>query len=450
MHHLVVAQREHKILAVSVDHRERRLAMVVLPVDRVASEIRQHVVHPPHVPFEVETEPAVGRRPRDAAPRRAFLGNHERPRHLGVHGVVEVAQEIDGLEIFTAAMAVRQPLAGFAGIIEIEHRGHGVHAQAVEVEFPQPVQRGGRQKVAHLVAPEVEDKRAPVRVFALPRVRVFVERGAVEACQRMIVLGKMRRHPIQDHPEAALVGAVDQRPEFVRRAESRRRREITCALVPPGAAERMLGHRQQLKVGETEIDRIIDQRVSQFEVAQRAVAVVVVPRPRAEMNFVDRHRAALGIAFAARFHPGRIIPNVAAGRGGQRGVRRRVLAEKGKGIALEPQRAVRVLKLKFVMLPGADPGDKARPQPGAGVPMQRVGPSIEPVPVADHTDPPGIRCPHREAVAVGPIHAVRVRAKHVVEVAVGALGDVIAVQIGHGDGGRHKSFLAHRVRNAPT
>ena len=43
-------------------------------------------------------------------------------------------------------------------------------------------------------------------MLALPRIGVLVERRAVEAREAVDVLGKMARHPIEDHADAGVDG----------------------------------------------------------------------------------------------------------------------------------------------------------------------------------------------------------------------------------------------------
>ena len=83
-------------------------------------------------------------------------------------------------EIFAAAEFVGDPFARLAAVVEIEHRGHGIDAQAVDVIFVEPEQRVGEQEIAHFVAAVVEDQRAPVGMLALPRIGMLVEARAVE------------------------------------------------------------------------------------------------------------------------------------------------------------------------------------------------------------------------------------------------------------------------------
>ena len=65
MDHLIVAQRQHEVFVEGIQHAERQLVVVILPVDGVIAEVVQCVVHPPHVPLHAEAESAEMRRPRN-------------------------------------------------------------------------------------------------------------------------------------------------------------------------------------------------------------------------------------------------------------------------------------------------------------------------------------------------------------------------------------------------
>ena len=207
------------------------------------------------------------RGPGHAGPGRGLLGDRHDAGDAPVGGGVRLLQERDRLEVLAAAVDVRDPLAVVARVVQVEHRGDGVDPQAVDVELLEPVQRVGDQEVADLVPAEVEDEGAPVRVLAAPRVAVLVERLAVEPGQRPLVLREVRGHPVEDHADAGLVQAVDEVPEVVGRPEARRRRVVGADLVAPGAAERVLGHRQELDVGEAEVADVAGQLVGEIPVA---------------------------------------------------------------------------------------------------------------------------------------------------------------------------------------
>ena len=227
-------------------------------------------MHPAHVPLEAEAQAAVGGRPGDALPRRGLLGDRDRAGDPLVDGAVHLLEELHGLEVLAAAVDVGRPLTGLPGVVEVEHRGDRVDAQAVDVELLQPVERVGDQEVAHLAAPEVEDVGAPVGVLAAGGVRVLVERRAVEAGQRELVLGEVRRDPVDDDADAGLVQAVDEVPEAVGVAEARRRGEVRRDLVAPRAPERVLHDRHELDVGEAEVGQVGDQVVGEVGVRVEA------------------------------------------------------------------------------------------------------------------------------------------------------------------------------------
>ena len=284
-------------------------------------------MHPAHVPLEAEAEAALGGRLGDAGPRRRLLGDGDRAGHPLADGAVHLLEELHRLEVLAAAVHVGRPLAGLAGVVEVEHRGDGVDAQAVDVELLEPVERVGDQEVADLAAAEVEDVGAPVGVLAAGRVRVLVERRAVEAGQRELVLREVRGHPVDDHADAGLVQPVDEEPEAVGVAEPRGRGEVRRDLVAPRAAERVLHDRHELDVGEAEVGEVRHELVGELGVASRPRRRVLAPG--AEVHLVDRHRLAqAGVRRAALVHPVVVAPGVRRledhrrGRGRDLGVER--------------------------------------------------------------------------------------------------------------------------------
>ena len=327
-----------------------------------------------------------------------------------------------------AAVGVRRPLALLAGVVEVEHRGHGVHPQPVDVVLLQPVQRVGDQEVAHLGAAVVEDQRAPVRVLAAARIGVLVQRPAVEADQRPLVLGEVRGHPVDDHADPRLVQAVDEEPEVVRVAEPGGRRVVGGDLVPPGAAEGVLGDRQELDVGEPQGADVADQLVGQLAVAQP------LP-PGAEVHLVDAHRLVVQVLGGPRGDPLLVAPDVVRLHHHRRR-RGRDLGAVGHRVGLLPPRSVPAEDLQLVPGAGADPGDEQLPDPAGPQAAHRV-PAPDPVvEVRDHPDRQGVRRPDRERRPLDLPHrageAPHVRPEHVPQLLVAALGDQVQVDLAEG------------------
>lgn len=77
--------------------------MIVFAMHRIELHRVQRVVHPAHIPFVMESQPAGVRRPGDAGKRGGHLCHGDRAVTLRADGMVDVAQKGDGLQIFIAA-----------------------------------------------------------------------------------------------------------------------------------------------------------------------------------------------------------------------------------------------------------------------------------------------------------------------------------------------------------
>ena len=173
--HFVVRERQDEVLVEGVDQAEGQLVVVVLAVDRLVPHVADRVVHPAHVPLEAEAQAAQVGGPRDARPGGRFLGDRQDAGELQVRLLVELLEEADGLQVLASAELVGQPIARLAAVVEIEHRGHGVDAQPVDVVLVEPEQGVGDEEVADLVAAVVEDQRAPVAMLAAARIGMLVQ-----------------------------------------------------------------------------------------------------------------------------------------------------------------------------------------------------------------------------------------------------------------------------------
>ncbi|MNM52162.1 hypothetical protein D3C81_632340 [compost metagenome] len=213
MHHFIVGDRQDEMLGIRIDQAEAHFVVVVGAVDRVVLDVVQGVVHPAHVPLVGKAQPALLGWLADTWPGGGFLGDDQRAGGLMRRHTVEVADEVDGLQVLAPTMAVGHPFAGLARVVAVKHRGHGIDAQAVDMKVFEPVQRRGQHEAVHFGTPEVVDQGVPVLVKAFQRVLVFIQSGAVETRQAMTVGGEMRRHPVEDHADLRLVAGIDESGE---------------------------------------------------------------------------------------------------------------------------------------------------------------------------------------------------------------------------------------------
>ena len=213
-----------------------------------------------------------------------------------------------------------------------------------------------RQGVRHeeapdLVAPVVEDQRAPIHVRALTRISVLVEVRAVELRQRERVPREVRGHPVEDHADAARVQVVDEPREVLRRAVAVRRRVEPRDLVTPRAVERMLRQRHHLDVREAHLEHVVRQLRRDLPVGERTIAILGHTPPRTEVHLVDRHRPVKPAGLlAAAFHPRVVRPAERRRVAHDRGVVGRPLEVRAVRIGLQPQMTTHVPDLELVQL----------------------------------------------------------------------------------------------------
>src|ERR1700690_1879150 len=116
----------------------------------------------------------------DAGPSGRLLGDRQHARMALGDGIVQMPQKFDRLDVFAAAVAIRDPLAGSARVIAIEERCDRIHAQAVDVIALNPVQRAREQEGMYFMASEVKERGIPLRMKSLARIGMLVQRRAVE------------------------------------------------------------------------------------------------------------------------------------------------------------------------------------------------------------------------------------------------------------------------------
>src|SRR5574341_231473 len=131
-----------------------------------AAEIFKHVVHPAHVPLERKPESSYIGGARDTGPRSRLFRQRNGSRMFPVDEDVQIFEKGDGSDIFMPAELVGNPFARLPSIIQVQHRGDGVYAGAVNVIGVQPEQGAVKEKVADLGAVIVEDPAVPVRMVA--------------------------------------------------------------------------------------------------------------------------------------------------------------------------------------------------------------------------------------------------------------------------------------------
>ena len=107
MNHLVVADWQDEFLVIGIEHGEGDLAVVVRAIHRVALNELQRIVHPAHVPLESKTQATGVSGGAYAGKCGGFLGNHHDAWVSAVGGCVCFLQELNRVEVLSAAINIR-------------------------------------------------------------------------------------------------------------------------------------------------------------------------------------------------------------------------------------------------------------------------------------------------------------------------------------------------------
>jgi hypothetical protein len=343
-----------------------------------------------------------------------------------MHDLVHPAQEGDRLEVLVPAELVRDPFSGVSRIVEVEHGGHRVHAQPVDMVFLQPEQDAREEKVCHLPAAVVEDQGPPVPVlpllchlpaavvedqgppvpvFPLPRVRMLVEVCSIEECEPVGVFREVGGDPVDENPDSLPVATVDEGHEILRGAVTGSWCEKPERLIPPRAVKRMLRDGEKLDVRIPHLPDVGDEIVRQFPVRKITGAFPSLPLPRPEVDFVDRDGLFQKIPRAPAGHPLVVPPGVSVDVANDRARPRGVLGPEGMGVGLEEQiPRLSGADLILVDLPLSQAGDEYLPDAAFPPVAHRVPAAVPVVEVPHHGHALGVGGPHGERDPGHPPH----------------------------------------------
>ena len=393
---LVVAERQDEVFGIGVGHGERQRVVAALAPQRVERHIVQHIVHPAHVPLKQEAQPAVIIGLGDERKGGGLLRDHERRGVCTERRRVELAQKVDGVQIFLAAEFVGLILP--AVIVKVQHGRHGVHPQPVGVELLQPVDGVGDEERPHLRLCVVKNARAPFGMLPHLRVGELVAAASVKFKQPVFVLRKMRRHPVQDHAEVCLMAGVHKIAELLRAAVAVRGGKIARHLIAPRRLIRKLHHGHQLNMRVAHALYIRDELPR--EVVKGVVAAVLMPLPRPGVHLVDVHRAPERVLplFARAVQP--VVPDMAAFRFDHAGGIRQRAAAAGIGVGFIHRAPVRPAHAEFICPAGLCVHREHLPHAAADGLHGKIV-HVPEIKITDDTDRRGAGRPHAEQIAVG-------------------------------------------------
>ncbi len=139
--------------------------MMIVTVKRILTAIKQHVVHPTHIPFIIEAEPPVRNLFGYFRIRGGFFRHGYSAFESVVYGGVKLFNEFNRFKIAVVAVNVRRPFARIFVVIEVEHRSYRVYSQPVYTVLVEEKMCGRKQKTVYSAPSEIEFSRTPALMF---------------------------------------------------------------------------------------------------------------------------------------------------------------------------------------------------------------------------------------------------------------------------------------------
>ena len=180
---------------------------------------------------------------------------------------------------------------GAQTMVTIEHGGHAIEAEAVKMELREPILHVGEQKVEDAVFAVVKEFGAPSRMIPSAAAVEKLPHGAVKFMDALrLVAHGVGVYQIQQHPQAQLVGTVDEVLQLLRRAEPAGRGEKVGNLIAEAGVIGMLHNGHQLHCVVSPLGNPGQRIVRKRPIAADARLLL----SHAHMGFIDEQRLLLG------------------------------------------------------------------------------------------------------------------------------------------------------------
>ena len=420
MHYLVMGQRQHEILAEGVHHGEGNLVMMPLPVDRIKAEIAEGVIHPAHIPLVVKAHAAHVDRLGDVRPGGGLLGDHQCLRILPEYGLVELVEEVYGLQVAVAAVLVRLPLPMLPAIVQIQHIGHCINAQSVNMVLIHPENRVGNQEALYLGAAIIKVGGTPACIVCTLRIVRLIQVAPIKVTETRIILAEVPRHPVHDYADACLMCLINEITQVIRRTETAGSGIIAGSLIAPGAFIRVLTERHELDMGVVHFLGIVHQLFRHITIGQ--LIALRGAAPGAQMHLVGQHRLAVGLGALLLLLPLSILPLIVVHIIDTGGSSRSHLCMISIRVSLHDMRAAMLRHDGILVnIPLLDTRNEDFPYLAIVNLGHLVDTGVPVIELADYADLFGIWSPYRKAHAFLPVFLGQMRSQHLIGSAVSTL-----------------------------
>ena len=97
VHDLVMGKGQDKIFSEGVDQSKGQVVVMKFAMDGIFGKVDQDIIHPAHVPFQAESQPAEVDRTRNGRPGGGFFCNGQHARMIMMSQLIKFLDEVNSL-----------------------------------------------------------------------------------------------------------------------------------------------------------------------------------------------------------------------------------------------------------------------------------------------------------------------------------------------------------------
>ena len=144
------------------------------------------------------------------------------------------------------------------------------------MEFLYPEKRIGYEKVRHLMLAVIKYLCAPVRMFTLSRIRIFICTCSVKKSKTVCIFREMCRYPVKNYPNSFAVHIIHKIHKVLRSTVSGCRSIISGYLISPRAVKGIFRYSHQLDMGISHMLYIFCKFMCKLPVIKKSVLCSVI------------------------------------------------------------------------------------------------------------------------------------------------------------------------------
>ena len=171
--------------------------IILCTIFRTGTEIIKCIVHPSHIPFIVETKPALRNRISNLREGSGIFCCKDCRRVELFQSLVHILEKLYGVEIYTACRIT----------LPVDRTADCIHADSIHMELTHPIVGTGLKEASCLTAGVHEIAASPF-TDTYGRVWIFIKGCSVIICQTIGIHCKVDRNKVHQNTDPMFMAGI--------------------------------------------------------------------------------------------------------------------------------------------------------------------------------------------------------------------------------------------------